>query len=68
MAKEKIVDVVVEVAKVSPPAYVVGKSIAEGWTINHTVAALTIVYLLLQIGWLLWRWHRAAQGVEVKGD
>ena len=40
----------------------------EGWNINHTVAALTIVYLLMQIGWLAWRWHRAAQGVEVKAD
>ena len=47
---------------------VLGKSIAEGWTINHTVAALTIVYLLMQIGWLAWRWRRAAQGVEVKAE
>lgn len=68
MAKEKVVDVMVEAAKVSPPAFIVGKSIAEGWTINHTVAALTIVYLLLQIGWLLWRWRRAALGLEVKGE
>ena len=41
---------------------------ANGWTINHTVAALTIVYLLLQIGWLVWRWYRAANGQEVKAE
>lgn len=68
MSKEIIKDVVTEGAKATPPLVVVGKSIAEGWTINHTVAALTIVYLLLQIGWLVWRWYRAANGQEVKAE
>ena len=68
MDREVIKDTFIEGAKAAPPIVVLGKSIAEGWTINHTVAALTIVYLLLQIGWLLWRWHRAAQGREVKGE
>lgn len=68
MSKEIIKDVVTEGVKATPPLVVVGKSIAEGWTINHTVAALTIVYLLLQIGWLVWRWHRAANGQEVKAE
>ena len=68
MANEKIIDVAVETAKLSPPAVVVGTSIAQGWTINNVVGTLTILYLLLQIGWLLWRWRRAAQGKEVKAD
>ena len=68
MSNEIAKDAYLAGAKVTPPSVVVGKSIAEGWTINHTVAALTIVYLLLQIGWLLWRWHRAANGQEVKGE
>lgn len=68
MSKEIIKDVVTEGVKATPPLVVVGKSIAEGWTINHTVAVLTIVYLLMQIGWLAWRWRRAAQGVEVKAE
>lgn len=68
MSKEVIKDLAIEGAKATPPIAVVGTSIAQGWTINHAVAALTIVYLLLQIGWLLWRWHRAAQGQEVKAD
>ena len=68
MSHEIAKDAYLAGAKAAPPVLVVGKSIAEGWTINHTVAALTIVYLLLQIGWLLWRWHRAASGQEVKGE
>lgn len=62
MANEKIIDVTVEAVKLSPPVAVVGTSIAQGWTINNAVGALTILYLLLQIGWLLWRWRRAARG------
>ena len=31
-------------------------------------ATVTVALVLLQIGWLLWRWHRAAQGREVKGE
>ena len=68
MSKEVIKDLAIEGAKATPPIAVVGTSIAQGWTINHAVAALTIVYLLLQIGWQLWRWRRAAQGKEVKAD
>ena len=68
MAREVIKDALTEGAKATPPLVVLGKSIAEGWTITHTVAALTIVYLLMQIGWLAWRWRRAAQGVEVKAE
>ena len=49
MAREVIKDALTEGAKATPPLVVLGKSIAEGWTINHTVAALTIVYLLMQI-------------------
>ena len=68
MAREVIKDALTEGAKATPPLVVLGKSIAEGWTINNTVGALTVIYLLLQIGWLVWRWYRAANGQEVKGE
>ena len=68
MAREVIKDAVTEGAKATPPLVVLGKSIAEGWTINNTVGALTVIYLLLQIGWLVWRWHKAARGHHVKGE
>ena len=68
MSKEIIKDVVIEGAKATPPVAVVTPSIAQGWTINNTVGALTVIYLLLQIGWLVWRWHKAARGHHVKGE
>ena len=68
MAREVIKDALTEGAQATPPLGVWGNSVPEGWTINRTVAALTIVYLLMQIGWLAWRWRRAAQGVEVKAE
>lgn len=68
MTNEIIKDMAAEGAKATPPVAVVTTAIAQDWTINHSVAALTIVYLLLQIGWLVWRWHRAAQGQEVRAE
>ncbi len=62
MSEKMLKDIAGEAVKASPPIAVVGTSIAADWTINHTVAALTIVYLLLQIAWLIWRWLRAARG------
>lgn len=59
-------DILVEGAKASPPVAVLTTSIAQGWTINHAVGALTAIYLLLQIGWLLWRWRKAVLGHEIK--
>lgn len=68
MDREVIKDMLTEGAKAAPPVVVATASIANDWTMNHTVYALTIVYLLLQIGWLVWRWYRAAKGQEVKAD
>ena len=61
-------EILTEGAKSTPPVAVVVHQAANGWTINNTVAALTVVYLLLQIGWLVWRWYRAAKGLVVKGE
>jgi hypothetical protein len=67
MTKEVIKDIVTESAKASPPIAVVTASLTSGWTLNHALTALTILYVILQIGWLLWRWHRAARtGLEIE--
>lgn len=68
MSKEMVKEIAMEGAKATPPVAVVTTSMANGWTMNDTVIALTIVYLLLQIGWLLFRWYRAAYGQEVKAE
>lgn len=68
MSKDLMKDIAAESAKASPPVAVVTASATQGWTINNTLTAITIAYVLLQIGWLVWRWHKAANGTEVKGD
>lgn len=56
MRDEMIASVLGASAKVAPPVTVVG-AIAAGITIDAVVLLLTIVYLLVQIGYLGWRWH-----------
>src|SRR2546427_13303121 len=46
-----------EGAKAAPPVTVVAANVANGWTMTHTATALTIVYVLLQAAYLLWRWR-----------
>lgn len=68
MTKDLMKDIATESAKASPPVAVVTASATQGWTMNNTLTALTICYVVLQIGWLVWRWHKAASGDEVKGE
>ena len=57
MDRETIVKAAaVEGAKAAPPVTVVAANLANGWTMTHTVTALTILYLLLQAAYLVWRW------------
>lgn len=50
-----------EGAKATPPVAVVATHAANGWTMGHTAAALTILYLALQIGYLAWKWNAERQ-------
>lgn len=59
MTKEVLKDIAMESAKASPPIAVVTASLTSDWTLNQALTALTILYVVLQICWLLWRWHRA---------
>ena len=68
MTKDLIKDIAAESAKASPPVAILTASAAQGWTLNHTLTAITIVYVLMQIGWLVWRWRKAAQGAEIGID
>ncbi|CAB5719246.1 Uncharacterised protein [Delftia tsuruhatensis] len=47
----------VEGAKAAPPVTVVAANVASGWTMTHAATALTILYVLLQAAYLLWRWR-----------
>ncbi|KRD25635.1 hypothetical protein ASE39_21740 [Acidovorax sp. Root267] len=74
MDRESIIKAVgLETAKASPPVAVVAHQAANGWTMSHTLTALTILYVGVQLAYLLWKWRneraernakRAAYGVE----
>ena len=57
MDRETIVKTAaLEGAKAAPPVTVVAANVANGWTMTHTATALTIIYVLLQAAYLVWRW------------
>ncbi|GAA0504800.1 MULTISPECIES: hypothetical protein [Pigmentiphaga] len=54
-------EVAVEAAKATPPTSVVAISWLSDWNLNHGVALATIGYILLQAGYLIWKWRREAR-------
>ena len=50
-------DIVIEVTKAAPPVTVAGATIA-GMQVNDMILWATLLYLVLQIGFLLYRWGR----------
>jgi len=50
-------DLAAEAAKASPPVAVAGATVA-GMPINATVLWAKMIYLVLQIGFLLYRWGK----------
>ncbi|MBD9407245.1 hypothetical protein IB236_18030 [Acidovorax sp. ACV02] len=58
MDRESIIKAIgVETAKASPPVAVVAHQAVNGWTMSHTLTALTIAYVAAQLGYLLWKWR-----------
>lgn len=55
---QKLADASNEAVKASPPIAVLGATV-YGMTLQDYVFVLTIVYLVAQISWLLWKWYRA---------
>lgn len=45
----------IQTAKATPA---VAGAVFSGVTLNETVAIVTIIYVLLQIGYLIWKWRR----------
>lgn len=50
-------DVAAEAAKAAPPVTVAGATVA-GVQVNDLILWATLVYIVLQIGFLLYRWQR----------
>lgn len=69
MTKDVFKDMALEGAKASPPVAVVTASLTSDWTLNQALTALTILYVVLQIAWLIWRWYQAAtKGQQIKAE
>lgn len=47
-----------EAVKAAPA---IGGAILSGITLNQCVALATLLYILIQIGYLLWKWHKEAR-------
>lgn len=62
MDKQEIIRLTaIEAAKGAPPTSVAITSQLENWTAANTVSALTILYLTLQIAWLIWQFRQASR-------
>jgi len=48
-------------AKVAPPVMVTAAHVLGGLTLNDLLTMATIAYVLLQSGFLVWKWIRAAR-------
>ena len=69
MDKESIAKAIaVESVKASPPVAVVAHQISSGWTLSHTLTLLTIVYVGVQLGYLLWKWRHERAERNAKRD
>lgn len=74
MDRESIIKVVgIEAAKASPPVAVVAHQATHGWTMSHTLTALTIAYVAAQLAYLIWKWRheraeRAAKTAASEGQ
>lgn len=57
MSMQQKSDVLAEVAKATPPVTVAGATVA-GVQVNQMILWATLVYIVLQICFLLYRWGR----------
>ena len=68
MSKQELAHTaVMEAAKGTPPVIVATTATAQSRTGADIVTALTIVYLVLQILSLLWKWWKSVKSGGVQG-
>lgn len=63
LAMQQKADVAAEAAKAAPPLTVAGATVA-GVQVNDLILWATLLYLVLQIGFLLYRWQRLHFGAS----
>jgi len=51
-------DIISEAAKSTPPVAVTVAAATGGISLNNIIGAATLVYIVLQAGYLIWKWRR----------
>lgn len=54
-------EIVTEAAKAAPPVAVTATAMAGGLSLNNVIGAATLIYIILQAGYLVWKWRRDIQ-------
>jgi len=47
-----------EAAKAAPPAMITTIAAVGGLSLNNIIGIATLVYIVLQAGYLIWKWRR----------
>jgi uncharacterized membrane protein len=59
MTPEQKSDLASEAIKAAPPVAITTAVTVGGLTLNEWVAIATLLYIVLQSGWLVWKWYHA---------
>lgn len=59
MTPEQKSDIASEAIKAAPPVAITTAVTVGGLTLNEWVAIATLLYIVLQSGWLVWKWFHA---------
>lgn len=59
MTPEQKSDIASEAIKAAPPVAITTAVTIGGLTLNEWVAIATLLYIVLQSGWLVWKWYHA---------
>jgi uncharacterized membrane protein len=59
MTPEQKSDIASEAIKAAPPVAITTAVTVGGLTLNEWVAIATLLYIVLQSGWLVWKWYHA---------
>lgn len=67
LSMEQKSDIISEATKAAPPVTVAGATVA-GVQVNDLILWATLIYIVLQIGFLLYRWRRLHSSKNEESD
>jgi len=58
-------EIVSQAAKAAPPVVVSTAAFLGDFSLNNAIGVLTMLYLVLQVGYLLWKWRTEREDRKV---